>query len=134
MYKHTVQYYETDKMGVTHHSNYVRWMEEARVDYLYSIGMGYDKLEEQGIVSPVVGISVDYKKTTTFADEISIELRVTEFSGIKLKFEYTMTDKDGNVVCTASSLHCFLHKDGSFIRMKKEFPELFEMLTKELEK
>ena len=29
-YVHTVKYYETDRMGFTHHSNYVRWMEEAR--------------------------------------------------------------------------------------------------------
>ena len=48
MYKHTVQYYETDKMGITHHSNYIRWMEEARVDFLKSTGFGYDKLEEMG--------------------------------------------------------------------------------------
>ena len=45
-YNHTVQYYETDKMGITHHSNYIRWMEEARVDFLKQIGWDYDKLEE----------------------------------------------------------------------------------------
>ena len=30
-YLHKVQYYETDKMGIAHHSNYIRWMEEARL-------------------------------------------------------------------------------------------------------
>ena len=44
-YTHKVNYYETDKMGITHHSNYIRWMEEARIDFLESIGFGYDKLE-----------------------------------------------------------------------------------------
>ena len=44
-YKHTVQYYETDRMGIVHHSNYIRWMEEARIDFLNQIGWGYDKLE-----------------------------------------------------------------------------------------
>ena len=37
-YQHTVQYYETDKMGIVHHSNYIRWMEEARVAYLAQLG------------------------------------------------------------------------------------------------
>ena len=56
-YVHQVQYYETDRMGITHHSNYIRWMEEARVDFLRQIGWGYDRLEAMGIVSPVTAAS-----------------------------------------------------------------------------
>ena len=52
-YHHTVQYYETDRMGITHHSNYIRWMEEARVDFLRQLGWGYDRLEAEEIISPV---------------------------------------------------------------------------------
>ena len=40
-YQHKVQYYETDKMGITHHSNYIRWMEEARIDFLEQLGWNY---------------------------------------------------------------------------------------------
>ncbi len=72
--KHEVQYYETDRMGITHHSNYVRWMEEARTFFLREIGWPYEKIEEEGIISPVTSISCDYKATSTFADEISIEI------------------------------------------------------------
>ena len=57
-YVHTVQYYETDKMGITHHSNYIRWMEEARVDFLSQIGWEFAKLEAMGIVSPVLELLV----------------------------------------------------------------------------
>ena len=46
LYEHKVQYYETDKMGIVHHSNYIRWMEEARIDFLSQIGWDYKKLEE----------------------------------------------------------------------------------------
>ena len=46
-YKHKVHYYETDKMGITHHSNYIRFMEEARVDFLSQIGFPFDKIEEE---------------------------------------------------------------------------------------
>ena len=45
--KHEVQYYETDRMGITHHSNYVRWMEEARTFFLREIGWPYEKIEEE---------------------------------------------------------------------------------------
>ena len=59
MYQHKIQYYETDKMLVTHHSNYIRWMEEARVDFLDRIGWSYMKLEELGIISPVISVDGD---------------------------------------------------------------------------
>lgn len=61
MYRHVVQYYETDRMGITHHSNYVRWMEEARIHFLDQIGWDYAKLEEMGLVSPVVSVSCRYR-------------------------------------------------------------------------
>ena len=47
---HKVQYYETDRMGVTHHSNYVRWMEEARIELMDRMGFPYIKMEEEGII------------------------------------------------------------------------------------
>ena len=56
LYQHEVQYYETDRMGITHHSNYIRWMEEARVTFLKEIGWDYAKLEEMGIISPVIDV------------------------------------------------------------------------------
>ena len=43
-YDHKVQYYETDGMGIVHHSNYIRWFEEARVDLLEQLGFGYRDL------------------------------------------------------------------------------------------
>ena len=75
-YIHKVNYYETDKMGITHHSNYVRFMEETRVFYMDQMGWSYAKMEETGIASPVVSLECTFKKPTTFADEITIELKV----------------------------------------------------------
>ena len=72
LYRHIVQYYETDRMGVTHHSNYIRWMEEARVDFFEQLGYGYGRLEEEGIVSPVTGLECRYKASTTFGDTVEI--------------------------------------------------------------
>ena len=72
-YLHKVKYYETDKMGVTHHSNYIRWMEEARVDFLDKIGFSYRKLEEMGAISPVIGVECEYKISTQFDDIVEIK-------------------------------------------------------------
>ena len=129
MYKHKVKYYETDKMGITHHSNYIRWMEEARIDFLEQLGFGFDKLEQDGIVSPVLSVECSYKKTTTFPEEISIEVKVLEFKGVKLKLGYVMKNEAGELVCEAASRHCFLNADGRPIRLKTDFPELFSTLT-----
>ena len=127
-YRHTVQYYETDKMQVTHHSNYIRFMEEARVYYLAEMGWPYDKMEAEGIISPVVSISCDYKKPTAFADEIEIELKVSEVSRAKMKFQYIMTVGD-TVVCTAESLHCFVSEEGRPISIQKQYPEFYSTLA-----
>lgn len=127
-YIHTVQYYETDKMGITHHSNYIRWMEEARVDFLNQIGWPFDKLEALGIVSPVLNVSCDYKLSTVFSEKIAISVAVKEFKGVKLFLSYVMTNEEGKVVCTGTTSHAFLNTQGRPIRMKQEYPEFYQCL------
>lgn len=129
MYTHRVQYYETDKMGITHHSNYIRWMEEARIDFLEKLGFGFDKLEEDGIVSPVLSVDCSYKKPTKFPEEISIKVKVLEFKGLRLKIGYEMRNEAGELVCEAASGHCFLNAKGRPVRLKNDFPELYTALT-----
>ena len=60
VYQRPVQYYETDRMQIVHHSNYIRWMEEARIDFLRQIGWDYAKLESIGIISPVTAVNCKY--------------------------------------------------------------------------
>ncbi|MCR5788540.1 MAG: acyl-CoA thioesterase [Lachnospiraceae bacterium] len=128
IYKHTVQYYETDKMGITHHSNYIRWMEEARIDFLKQIGWDYARLEKEGIISPVVEVSCKYKKSTTFAEDVFIAVSVNEFKGVKLILSYNMKDTVGNIVAESVSVHCFINESGKPVRLAKEFPELYNVL------
>ncbi len=128
-YKHIVRYYETDKMGITHHSNYIRWMEEARIDFFEQIGWGYEKLEAEGIISPVTGIQCKYKASTTFPDEVSIAVKVSEFNGVVLKLHYVMTGADGKEVFEGSSEHCFISREGKLVRLKRERPEIADLLT-----
>ncbi len=128
LYTHTVQYYETDRMQVTHHSNYIRWMEEARVAFLHDIGWDYEKLEEKGLFSPVIRVDVSYKNSTTFADVVEVYTWVKEFKGVKLVIGYEMKKQDGTLVCEAVSEHCFLNSEGKPVRVNREMPEFYEAL------
>ena len=128
-YKHKVQYYETDKQGVTHHSNYIRIMEEARVDAMEQMGFGYERMEEAGVFSPVMGITCDYKRPTTFADTIEVKISVAEMSKLKTRFAYNMTSHD-KVVCVGTSLHCFLDRNGRPVAIEEYFPEFYQELVK----
>ena len=131
-YRHTIQYYETDKMGITHHSNYIRFMEEARIHFLKEVGWPYDKLETEGVISPVVSVSCDYKKTTTFPDELEIKVVVLELSPVKFKLGYTMT-VDEKIVCTATSVHCPLTKEGRPLSIQKQYPDFYQTLVQFLQ-
>ena len=130
-YVHKVNYYETDKMGVTHHSNYIRFMEEARMNFLSEIGYPMTRLENEGITSPVVSVNCDYKHTTTYNDEIEIEVVLVKYTGVKLFLSYTMRNLNTNeIVAMASSTHCFIDENGRPIAVKKRAPE-FDAVLKE---
>ena len=133
-YTHYVQYYETDRMGVTHHSNYIRWMEEARVDFLKQIGWDYAKLEEEGIISPVVNVSCKYKESTTFNDVVTVRASIAEFNGIKLKIKYEMHNAEGKAVSEGISEHCFVSKDGKIIHVKRDYPDFYKALSELVKK
>jgi len=122
-YIHEVKYYECDRMGITHHSNYVRFMEEARVDWMDQLDYGFDRMEAEGVVSPVVEVDCRYRHSTTFKDQIVIEVKVAAMSELKITFEYTMR-VGSRVVCTATSTHCFLEQ-GRPVVFAKRFPELY---------
>lgn len=107
-YQRIVQYYETDRMNITHHSNYVRWMEEARTYHLAQIGIPYRQFEADGIISPVVAVNVEYKSPSTYEDKIGIEISLTQYTGVS--FEYTYTIKNlttGKIAAQCTSRHCF---------------------------
>ena len=128
-YIHTVQYYETDKMGVAHHSNYIRWMEEARVAFLAALGWPFEALEARGLVSPVVALDCKYRLTTRFAEAVSIYVRVQSCSGVRLCFAYEMRSADGALVFEGRSEHCFLNTAGRPVRLNRELPDFFAALT-----
>ena len=127
-YIHKVKYYETDRMGITHHSNYVRWMEDARLFFLEQIGWGLDKIEESGIVGPVVSVKCHYIKTTTFAENITIYVTLEEVRGARLRLSYVMKNAAGEIVAEGKSENCFTDSEGRVLRLDRKMPEFYEAL------
>ena len=134
-YERTVNYYETDKMGVVHHSNYIRFLEEARCYWLEAIDMPYELLEKEGVNIPVIGVNCTYKNHVTFGDTILIIPYVKDYSGVRMTVGYNVINKSNNqTVIIAETKHCFTDKNLRLINLKKykkEFSDKFQCLIKE---
>lgn len=131
-YERRAAYYETDQMGIIHHSNYIRWMEEARLDFMEQLGWGYRKLEEDGLFIPVTAVSCEYKSPVRFDDTVLISVRVAEYRGVRLTMSYRITDRTtGQLRTVGESRHCFCNREGRPIRLKKFSPE-FDLLLQRL--
>ena len=129
-YEHKTQYYETDQMGIIHHSNYIRWFEEARVSFLEEIGYPYQRIEKElKLLSPVLEANCQYRSMVYFGDTVDIILRVESSNGIKLKFSYEVRDHHTQELRTTGyTKHCFLNETGSPVSLKKVQPELYQIL------
>ena len=134
VYKHRVHYYETDKMVVVHHSNYLRWFEEARTDILEKMGIECGKIEQEGILFPVLKVEANYRRMLYFGDMVSVKTYITKYNGIKVTIEYeVIDDKTGKLCNNGYSEHCFLNLEGKPVSLKKSYPQLDELFQKELE-
>lgn len=123
IYEHKVQYYETDKMNCVHHSNYIRWFEEARTYLMEVHGFGYDKMEALGVMSPVLHAEAEYRTMTRFGETVRIETSVEGYTGVKIWFSYVVRDGEtGTVRCTGKTQHCFLNEEGRPIALRRAHP------------
>lgn len=133
-YERKINYYETDKMGIVHHSNYIRFLEEARIFYLEKLGLPYDDFEKQGILIPVLNVNCNYKYSVTFNDVILIKVFIKEYTGVRFTIGYHVIDKKTqHIVLTGETKHCFTDKSLKPIRLCKKsisYDELFKKLVK----
>lgn len=130
-YIRKAQYYETDQMGIIHHSNYIRWFEEARVDFMEQMDYGYNQAVESGIDFAVLGITCEYKSMVRFGDTVRIELEISEFSAAKMAISYRIYDNtDGTLRTTGESRHCYYHNQKKRpVSLKKSLPDLYEQFA-----
>ena len=130
-YVRQAQYHETDQMGVIHHANYLKWLEEARIDFLAECGVSYGAMEAEGIVSPIAEVTCRYRQPVRFGDSVQITLWVKRYTGVRLTLGYAVAREDGTVLCAeAETVSCFMNRDGRLISLKKECPALHALLEK----
>ena len=122
-YEHQAQYYETDQMGIIHHSNYIRWFESARIQYMQEIGVDYRDMEKEGIISPVLEVNCVYRSMVHFGDRVEIRVKIEKYNGIRLELSYEIRDRSTQEVRTVgSSSHCFLDRAGRPLALQKAYP------------
>ena len=126
-YTRRVHYYETDQMGIVHHSNYIRWFEEARTAFMDQIGAGYAGMEAQKVQGPVVGVSCSYHTAVQFDQVVEISVRLEAFNGVRATFSYEIHPAGGGpLLAEGSSEHCFIDRDSRLPQnLKKRLPIFF---------
>lgn len=131
----TVRYAETDRMGITHHANYLVWYEQARTEFTRMLGTSYGQIEEMGLLSPLLEIETKYLLPSTYEDEITVECRVVKVTPAQMEFCYRVFKQgEEKPINTGRSRHAWVDKD-SFrpASLKKRAPELFAALTAAVE-
>lgn len=128
VYSRKANYYETDQMGVVHHSNHIRYFEEARIEFMRSIGCDVLEMEREGIIIPNVDAYARYFIPIRFDDIVEIEVDLVRFSGAVMEYKYTIKCSDGTVAATGHTEHCFVNKEFKPMSLRKKYPEYFQRL------
>ena len=117
-----VRFVETDLMGVVHHSNYFRWFEMGRVEYLRQAGILLTELLAEGIVFPITDVDCQYRAPAKFDDVILIEATLAEVSPVKMIFTYkVLKQADGALLATGRTQNLFTDPNGKIIRLASKY-------------
>lgn len=129
-YERRVFYYETDKMGIMHHSNYIRIFEESRVDFLQQSGMPFEEIESRGILMPVLSAECKYKHPLRFDELFAVYMTITKFNGVSLYVSYEIFSRKTGMLCAeGTSSHCFTDENLVPLRIKKSHPDIFKVFN-----
>lgn len=133
-YRREVFYYESDKMNIVHHSNYIRMFEESRVDMLEQIDMPFNKIEERGLMSPVLDVKCEYKFPLQFGDVFEIRPSLVKFNGCMYSLRYKVYNvtKD-KLSAVGETSHCFTDANMKPVRLKKKHPDIYNAFMQALE-
>ncbi|MBD0776562.1 acyl-CoA thioesterase [Maribacter sp. ANRC-HE7] len=103
-----VRYAETDQMGVVHHGNYPQYLEMGRTEWLRSYGISYKAMEDNGIILPVVSISLNYKKSAYYDDIIVLRTYLRKKPMVRIEFDYEIYNGEGDLLAVANTVLAFM--------------------------
>ena len=133
-YIRKVNYYETDRMSIVHHSNYIRYFEEARIYAMEQIGCDLIEMERQNMIIPVVDVYAKYHKSLGCSDEFAVYIKMTHFNGVKQKSDYEIRfTSDNSLACTGHSTHCVVNENHKPISIKRISPEIYNKFMSAVE-
>ena len=126
--KYKVNFFDTDLMGVVHHSNYIRWFEIGRVEYLRSIGIDLNEMMSDGILFPITNINAQYHSPAHFDDILEIETTATALTKVKMEFDYKVfREGEDKVLVNGHSQNVFTNAEtGKIIRLPDKYYNLLK--------
>lgn len=103
-----VRYGETDQMGVVYHGNYAQYFEVGRVEWLRKFGVSYKQMEENGIMLPVISLSVKYKKSARYDDLIKVKTKLVKIPSATIEFDYEILNEKNELLATGNTSLVFM--------------------------
>ena len=128
-----VRYAETDKMGIVHHSVYPIWYEAARTEFIKKTKMTYSQMEAQGICLPLVELNSRYIMPADYDEELIVRTKIGKLTPVRIVFEYSVY-RQGSLINTGSTMHAITNRELKPINLKKENPEMYNLLLSMMEK
>lgn len=106
------RYGETDQMGYVYYGRYLEYFEEARTEMIRSLGFPYKKLEENGIMLPVIHTQVDYKAPVFYDELMNINVKLFNIPTVKLETYYEVfTGRREKPHIFGNVTLCFMEED-----------------------
>src|SRR5690554_5833748 len=109
-YQTRVRYAETDQMGIVYHGNYAVYFEMGRVEWLRNLGVSYKDMEENGIMLPVVSLSMNYKKPARYDELLTVKTIFKKQTLVKIEFDYEIYNENSELLTTGYSMLVFVDK------------------------
>jgi len=103
-----VRYGETYQMGVVYHGNYAQYMEMGRVEWLRAMGISYKKMEEKGIMLPVISLHIDYKKPAVYDDLITVRTILKKTPSVRIEFDFEIYNEAGEILVESTVVLAFM--------------------------
>ncbi len=112
LYSHEIQlrvrYAETDQMGIVYYGNYAQYFEVGRVEWLRKFGISYKKMEDEGILLPVISLSVRYKNPARYDDLIKVKTQLVKLPSASIEFNYEITNELGEILTQGNTVLVFM--------------------------
>ena len=127
---HKVNFYDTDAMAVVHHSNYIRWFEIGRVEFLRQAGITLTELMDDGYVFPITEVSAKYMNSGYFDDELIIETTPVALTKAKMAFSYRVLRAcDDTVLVTGFTQNVFTSRvTGKITRLPDKYYDKLKVM------